>query len=199
MPGVAGSPDPVARAPRADVRERVLRATVELLHETSYGALTIDGIAERARASKATIYRWWSSKGAVVADALADAIAQPVVVPTGDLRADLETIVRTAAEGFGGTPIGQSMGALTFDLAADPEAAELFRQRFVAPRRASVRAVIDGAIERGELPPETQPELLMDAFVGAILYRVVVTGGPTDERFVRDMVDLLLRRPPRAA
>lgn len=196
---MAGSPDPAARAPRADVRERVLRATIELLHETSYGALTIDGIAGRARASKATIYRWWSSKGAVVADALSDAIAQPAVSPTGDLRHDLETIVRTAAEGFGGTPIGQSMGALTFDLAADPEAAELFTQRFVAPRRASVRAVIDGAIERGELPPETQPELLMDAFVGAILYRVVVTGGPTDERFVRDMVDLLLRRPPRAA
>lgn len=66
-------------------------------------------------------------------------------------------------------------------------------------RAVGPRAVIDGAIERGELPPETQPELLMDAFVGAILYHVVVTGGPTDERFVRDMVDLLLRRPPRAA
>lgn len=171
-------------------------ATVALLHEMPYGALTIDGIAERARASKATIYRWWPSKGAVVADALSDSIAQPIITPTGDLRADLERIVRTAAEGLGRTPIGQSMGALTFELAADPEAAELFKQRFVTPRRASVRAVIDEAIARGELPAETEPELLMDSFVGAILYRVVVTGGPTDERFVQDMVDLLLRRPP---
>lgn len=196
---MAGSPDPVARAPRADVRKRVLGATVELLHEMPYAGLTIDRIADRAKASKATIYRWWPSKGAVVADALSDSITQPVVVPTGDLRADLERIVRTAADGFGRMPIGQSMGALTFELASDPEAAELFKERFVAPRRASVRAVIHDAIARGELPAETQPELLMDAFVGAILYRVVVTGGPTDERFVQDMVDLLLRRPPRAA
>jgi AcrR family transcriptional regulator len=176
----------------------VLSATVALLHETPYGALTIDRIAERAKASKATIYRWWPSKGAVVADALADSIAQPIVTPTGDLRADLETVVRTAVEGLGRTPIGQTMGALTFELASDPEAATLFKERFVAPRRASVRAVIDGAVARGELPEETQPELLMDAFVGAILYRVVVTGGATDERFVQDLVDLLLRRPPRA-
>lgn len=197
MASVAGRRDPATRAPRAEVRERVLGATVGLLHEMPYGALTIDRIAERAKASKATIYRWWPSKGAVVADALADSITQTAVVPTGDLRADLERIVRTAADGFGRMPIGQSMGALTFELASDPEAAELFKQRFVAPRRASVRAVIDEAIARGELPPETQPELLMDSFVGAILYRVVVTGGPTDERFVQDMVDLLLRRPPR--
>lgn len=175
----------------------MLGATVELLGETSYAALTIDAIAERARASKATIYRWWPSKGAVVADALGDQISQTVVEPTGDLRADLETIVRTAVDGFARRPIGQSMGALTFELASDPEAAALFMERFVMPRRSSVRAVIEGAIERGELPAETEPELLMDAFVGAILYRVVVTGGPTDERFVEAMVDLLLRRPPR--
>lgn len=175
----------------------MLRATVALLDETSYGALTIDGVAERARASKATIYRWWSSKGALVADALSAAIEQPLVTSTGDLRADLATIVRSAAEGFGRTPIGQSIGALTFDLGSDPEAAALFRERFVEPRRASVRAVIAGAVERGELPEGTKPDLLMDAFVGAILYRVVVTGGPTDEQFVQDMVDLLLREPPR--
>lgn len=195
---MAGPRDPAARAPRADVRERVLGATVELLHEMAYATLTIDRIAERAKASKATIYRWWPSKGAVVADALADSIAQPIVTPSDDLRGDLLNIVRTAAEGLGRTPIGQSMGALTFELASDPEAADLFTQRFVAPRRASVRAVIEAAVARGELPAETEPELLMDAFVGAILYRVVVTGGRTDERFAQDMVDLLLRQPPRA-
>lgn len=194
---MAGRRDQAGRAPRAEVRERVLGATVELLRETSYAALTIDAIAERARASKATIYRWWPSKGAVVADALGDSIAQAVVEPTGDLRADLETIVRTAVEGVARQPVGQSIGALMFELASDPEAARLFKERFNAPRRASVRAVIDGAIARGELPAETDPELLMDAAVGAVFMRVVVTGGPTGEGFVQQMADLLLREPPR--
>lgn len=175
----------------------ILDATTALLTEVGYTHLTIEGIAARASVGKATVYRWWPSKGALVIDAISRELSAPATIVTGDARQDLLAAIRRTIHFLASSPEGAVIPALTADLVNDPALATKFRDQILRPRRSVVIEILDGAIGRGDLPADLDAELLMDVFVGAVFYRVVVSGEPVTDVLAEQLVDLILDgRPP---
>jgi AcrR family transcriptional regulator len=172
--------------------QAILDATTQLLTEVGYTALTIEGVAARAGVGKATVYRWWPSKGALVIEAMGAELAMPPATETGDLRKDLLTAVRGVVHSFTRGPEGAVIPALAADLMHDPEMAEQFRNQMIRPRRSAVVEIARRAVERGELPSDVDIELLLDVYAGAVFYRVLVSGEPITELLAEQLVSLLL-------
>src|SRR5690242_10855056 len=132
----------------------ILDATNQLLAEVGYPGLTIEGVAARAGVGKATVYRWWPSKGALVVDALTENRAVPPMHDTGSLRADLVQAVRYVIAVLTTSTEGSIIPALTADLVRDASLAETFRARLLRPRRSMIEQMVHRAVERGELPAD---------------------------------------------
>jgi AcrR family transcriptional regulator len=192
--GTEGQPPVTASERRRSLRshQAILAATAQLLAEVGYTALTIEGVAARAGVGKATVYRWWPSKGALVIEAMSEQLAMPAVPETGDLRQDLLTVGQNVVQTLAHSPAGGVIPALAADLMRDPGMAEQFRDRVIRPRRAAVTQILRLAADRGELPADLDTELLLDVYAGAIFYRVLVSGEPVTDLLAEQLVSLLL-------
>jgi AcrR family transcriptional regulator len=192
--GPTGQPPVPAAERRRSIRshQAILAATTQLLAEVGYTDLTIEGVAARAGVGKATVYRWWPSKGALVIEAMNAALVMPPLPESGDLRQDLLTVVRAIVQTFARSPEGAVIPALAADLMHDPEMAEQFRKQMIRPRRSVVTQILRRAADRGELPPDLDAELLLDVYAGAVFYRVLVSGEPVTDLLAEQLVSLLL-------
>jgi AcrR family transcriptional regulator len=181
--------------PRSEkARLAILEAAAELLLARGLSAVSMDAVAERAGVSKATIYRWWPTKETLALDALYNewAIAQPPTRSTGTLRGDLLALLRPWVRLTGSRPYGRVIGALITEAQTDPAFAEIYRSRFVEPRRDQARAIFGAAIERGEIPADTKIEVGIDMLYGPLYHRLLHGHAPLNERFLRDVVDTTL-------
>jgi AcrR family transcriptional regulator len=172
--------------------QAILAATAELLAGVGYTALTIEGVAARAGVGKATVYRWWPSKGALVIEAMSAALAMPSFSETGDLRQDLLTVGNGIVETLARSPAGAVISALAADLMRNPDMAEQFRDQVIRPRRSAVTQILRRAADRGELPSDVDIDLLLDVYAGAVFYRVLVSGEPVTDLLAEQLVSLLL-------
>ena len=179
-------------------REReILDAALEVLAEVGYDRLTMDAVAQRAKASKATLYRRWNSKATLVVDALATQKASPPVPDSGDLRTDL----LTAFCGMGGLTdhdTTQTFGAVMTALSTDPEFAAEFRTRVLVPKSQLSRSLFQRAVDRGEVRADLDLDLVAPALAGIVLHRIFVMGeipGPTLIEHVIDQIILPAVRP----
>jgi AcrR family transcriptional regulator len=170
----------------------ILDATTELLSEVGYSQLTIEGVAARAGVGKATVYRWWPSKGSLAIEAVSRNLSQPTSRATGDIRKDVLVAIERTIEVLARSPQGAVITALTADLVNDPVLAQQFRDQILQPRRSLVLEVIRGAMDRGELPADLDSELLMDIYVGAVFYRVLVSAEPVTDALAEQLVSLII-------
>jgi AcrR family transcriptional regulator len=172
------SPRRTPGRPRSEAsHQAIIRATLELLLETGYRSLTMEGVRARAGVGKATIYRRWSSKEELVRDAIVFMHDNIEAADTGSLRGDyagLAERVRSAAHRAGAATF---MPRLLGETANDPELHAIFYENLVAPRRAQMRAILQRAIARGEIRDDVDIELMIDLFAGPVVYRLLVTGG----------------------
>ncbi len=184
--------------PRQDRRnpqshQAILQATLDLVQDIGYTRLTIEGIAAKAGVGKSTIYRWWRSKGELVIEALADVLEAQPLPDSGDTRTDLMAIVHQGVALYSdGTGARTIIAGLVGDIHHDPELATALRERFIHPRRASNREAIARAIERGDLPADTDIELLIDNLVAPISYRALITDAPITPDIATKLVDQIL-------
>jgi AcrR family transcriptional regulator len=170
----------------------ILAATIMGLAEDGYAGLTMDGIAERAGVSKATIYRRWPSKEAVVL-AAAEHLSAAVPVPdTGTLRGDLDAIAVGLAAVFGSPTTPRLVGALVSEMVREPDLAHALRDGFLAARRSAARAALERARERGEVPAEVDLEVPVDLLAAPFYYRALITGDPVDDGYAATVVDAVL-------
>ncbi len=192
--GPAGQPPVTASERRRSIRshQAILAATTQLLAEVGYTALTIEGVAARAGVGKATVYRWWPSKGALVIEAMNAALTMPSLPDSGDLRQDLLAVIRGIVQIFASSPEGAVIPALAADVMRDPEMAEKFRNQMIRPRRSAVTELLRRAADRGDLPSDVDTELLLDVSAGAVFYRVLVSGQPVNDLLAEQLVSLLL-------
>ncbi|MBB5939791.1 TetR/AcrR family transcriptional regulator [Streptomyces zagrosensis] len=180
-PVASASRRPTAVGRGKKMRTAVLEATIAELTETGYAALTVDGVAKRAAVHKTTIYRNWKDSTNLVADALASHFAQDIPIPdTGAVDSDLRELARTLISTMT-TRAGQALLVTVLsDAVRIPQLAEvksaLFGDRF---RRAAI--VVTRAIERGELPADTDPTELLKTLAAPLYFRLVFTGEPVDE------------------
>jgi TetR/AcrR family transcriptional regulator of autoinduction and epiphytic fitness len=178
--------------PRVERSRRViLEAVLDELGEVGYGALTIEAVAARAGVGKSTIYRHWAGKLELVEDAFRT-LKAPVVVPEeGSLRDRVAAVVEQVACLVAQSTYSTCMPALIDAAERDPKVRE-FHNRFSAERRAVLVGILRAAVEAGELPATTDPELLADALVGPILLRRLMLAEPVGPEVARELVDQLL-------
>jgi AcrR family transcriptional regulator len=170
----------------------ILEATLEVLADVGYDRLTMDAVATRARASKATLYRRWTNKVSLVIDALLAQKAAPAVPDTGSLRGDL----LEAFCGVGGLVDQRAVAMLSSVLTAidrDEEFANEFRSRVIGPKIAVSRSIYERAVERGEVRADLDVSLFGPALAGILLHRAYLLGeAPTRERIARVIDQIII-------
>lgn len=173
-------PRPVGRGPK--VRRAVFAATLAELSEAGYAALTIEAVARRAGVHKTTVYRRWPDREALVTDALTSHVAAEVPIPdTGSIDTDLRELARSRVRAMLAQDEQSWMTAvLASDAARLPEVARI-RRRYAEDRFWRASSVITQAIERGELPPDTDPDQVLRTLIAPILLRLLFTAEPVDE------------------
>ena len=167
-------------------------ATLALLVEVGYDRMSMDAVAARARASKATIYRRWPGKPELVLDAVRSR-APGLVVPadTGSLRGDLVATYTAAARGAGAEEAELVAGVLRAMRSA-PELGDCVRAQVFESKCDVSRTLVARAVDRGELPAGTDPLLLHEVAGALWFHRVLVVGGPVDDEFIAHVVDDVL-------
>jgi len=175
----------------------ILDVTLEVLAECGYDGLTIDMVAARAKAGKATLYRRWPSKAELVIDAVAcmkQAQSRLEDLPdTGSLRGDLVALVRTPTLEDAERKM-KVMGAVVSMLSRDPQLAEAVNEAISEPRARLNRLLFDRAIERSEIPPRSDAELDQIAHIGPSMaaYRTLVQRQPMDRDFAIGLIDTIV-------
>ncbi|GHO68263.1 TetR family transcriptional regulator [Ktedonobacter sp. SOSP1-52] len=173
--------------------QAILQATREVLSQVGYRDMTIEAIAAVAGVGKKTIYRWWPSKAAVALEVLTtSAEAREPFPDTGSLEGDLLTYFEQAFAGLQGKT-GTVLSGLSAEAQLDPEFAREFQQAFIVPMKASLVALLQRGLQRGELTPDTNLDVLADLIYGAKWYRFLLYPAPLDDAFARDIVRLILR------
>ncbi len=189
---------PTAGRPRSEVaHQAILDATLELLAEVGYSALTVEGVATRAGVGKATIYRRWASKLPLVVEAFSQLPAFEDV-DSGDLVGDLERMLRNYLQLFNATPLGTVLPSLVGERANDPELSELL-DPVLKGRSHPLTAALERAQQRGDLPADLDLELASDLIVGPIAVRLFFSGRTLHPKMVGPMVQMALgglRRAP---
>ena len=190
---------PRARRRNQATHAAILRATLELLEQGGYGAATVEGIAARAGVGKQTIYRWWPSRAALVMEAYEERVRGRTLEPdTGSLREDVCRSLVHIGGVFHGTSAGSVVTSLAAEAQHDDDLRRAFREGFMERRRQVMRRTLQRAELRGELPPGSDHELLIDLFYGTVLFRALLSTGPLDRQAVEELVDAVLgpaRRP----
>ncbi|WP_203809040.1 TetR/AcrR family transcriptional regulator [Actinoplanes couchii] len=170
----------------------VLTAATELLEEHGYQAITIEGIAERAGVAKSTIYRWWSSKPALVMEAYTTTVARRMPEPdTGSLAGDLTDFVEHLYQGARFAPRVRALRGLMAEAQLDAGFEDPFRA-WVQSRRDVVLRLLTRARERGEIRTGADLDLAVDQIFGVFWYRLLVGHLPLDASAAADHVQQLL-------
>lgn len=169
--------------------DEILDATVELLMDVGYDRLTMDAVAKQARASKATLYRRWETKASLVVEALVRAKSAPQVSDhdTGELRADLLSTF-CGNQGMNSAATG-ALGSVITALATDPEFAEEFRAKFIAPKLAATERIYRRAQARGEVGDDIDIDLIAPALAGILMHRAFILGILPDDATIERVVD----------
>ncbi|BEK97785.1 TetR/AcrR family transcriptional regulator [Nocardia seriolae] len=172
--------------------DAILAATLDLVAESGYPALTTDAVAARAGASKATIYRRWRNKAELLRTALDAYDAQHLAAmpDTGTLRGDLVAVLESlrakSSERF-----TAMVGGLMVAMRHDPQLAAALREHLDNEELSPFHDALDRAIARGDLPADTDTELIHDVAEAMIMRRAQL-GAPFDDAFITRLVDHVL-------
>lgn len=182
-----------AGRPRDPTRDAaLLDAAVAVLDEVGFDALTVDAVARRAGAGKATVYRRWPSKELLVFEALLRAVSAEVPLPeTGDLVRDLAGVLRDGTRTLAAHR--ERVAALVAAAVTRPELARQFDEVFLEGRRRAIRTLYRRAVLRGDLEDGPGLELLLEAPSALLLHRAVLRPGmPLDGAFVDELLKILV-------
>ncbi len=175
-----------------EVRRRILEAGAGVLEDAGFANATMEAIAERAGASKATIYRWWPNKAAVLIEAFREAVSSELPFPqTGSL----DECVRQQLLQFAGMLTGRRGRVFAAFLAAaqsDPDVAEAFRQMWIAPRRAEAKEALQRHCGTGELPPGVDLDLAVELLYAPLYYRLLTGFGAITPEYVQQLTQTAL-------
>src|SRR5580704_13663213 len=133
-----------------EVRKRILDSAAQLLEERCFEDITVDAIAEQSGCGKATIYRWWPNKAAVLIEAFRERISREMPFPnTGDFRQDVRQQLQIFTEIIYTGRRGKVFRSFIAGAQADPEIAKAYRELWIAPRRAEAKKIFERHIAEG--------------------------------------------------
>jgi AcrR family transcriptional regulator len=177
-------------------RAAILKAAFALVGEVGYGRLTIESIAARAGVGKQTIYRWWPSKGGVLLEAVLDQVygaTAPSRLPdTGDLEADLKTVLRATAAELSDPVQDRTLRALTIAILEDESLASQYRSSVDEPTREMKKDRLRSAQLAGDLPDDLDLDVAIDAIFAPMAQRWLTRTGPLTEAYADSLVESAL-------
>jgi len=190
---------PPGRPRSEQARQAILSSTLKILGKNGFSDFKIEEVAARASVGKATVYRWWPNKGALIADAFASSTTRKLRFPdTGSVYADMSQQMRQLIKVFRSRR-GRIVSAILAAGQSDKDLIEAFRERFLWPRRREAYATLRRGIERGELRRDLDPDLLLDSLYGPIYMRFLIQHDHLTPEFVDRLCELVLDgvRPQR--
>jgi AcrR family transcriptional regulator len=169
----------------------VLKATTALLARVAVRDLTVEAIARKSGVGKATIYRWWPNKTAVVIDAfMVTLLPRTPLGSNGRGLQGLARHVKSVVALYRGK-FGRVVAEIIAEARFDPPALKYFRDVFLEERRVLAREVIEQAKRSGEVRPDLDTELIIDLLYSPIYFRLLLGHAPLDDRFARNLPKLV--------
>ncbi|WP_072806164.1 TetR/AcrR family transcriptional regulator [Rhodococcoides yunnanense] len=169
-----------------DADRSLLDAALDVLAEKGYGDFTMGAVIERAGTSSATLYRRWQTKDDLVGAALATLAPALPELDTGSLQGDLSAFVRFLADAPCVDPKGLDDGVIA-ELGRNPQFHRDVTERFIAPRKAALEAVLARALVRGEIEKSIDCSTAYSIVCGPIQHRVQNEGKSLDPQFLADI------------
>ncbi|HVJ55895.1 MAG TPA: TetR/AcrR family transcriptional regulator C-terminal ligand-binding domain-containing protein [Aliidongia sp.] len=174
-------------------QQAILQAAYELLDEGGIGKFTIEGVAARSGAAKTTIYRWWPTKGKLAAEAFLASTETTAMVPETDSAvADLKAHMRLLAAIFRGR-VGRIIAGLIAEGHTDPTTAAAYREGIIERRNKISRAIIQRGMDQGELRPDIDVEVALDALYSPFYTQLLMRFGTLDDDYIERLADTVLR------
>jgi AcrR family transcriptional regulator len=170
----------------------IFEATLDELSERGYATLTMERVAERARASKASLYRRWPSRIELVIDAVRHAFPDPASTPdTGSLRGDLLAALRHAAAQLAG-PAGEALRGVLSDVLRDRARTAELRRRTQGASITMMREILDRAAERGEIEASAVTPRRLEAGPALLRHHFLFGSDPVADEIIVEIVDDVL-------
>jgi len=172
-----------------EARSRILQASLEALEDLGYPGVTCEAIAERAGASKATIYRWWPHKEAVMLEALRESVAHELPFPdSGSLKEDIRIQLRNFVKLLRSSR-GRVFKGMIAAAQSDPKVATAFLSIWVLPRREFARR----SLERyaSELRTDIDLGVVLDQLYGPLYYRLLIGHEPLTAKLADQITELV--------
>jgi AcrR family transcriptional regulator len=188
------TPNPARRSERS--RKAILDAARELVSELGYAKVSIEAIAGRAGVGKQTIYRWWPSKGAVIFDsflALSESGEGIRLPDTGDIEADLRTVMRATVAEFAEPTFDAPVRALNMEVIADPDLAALYREKVAGPVDEAKKQRLRSAQRAGQLAADADLDLVLEVLYAPLYQRWLHRSGPLTPEYADALVEITLR------
>ncbi|KAB8195805.1 TetR family transcriptional regulator [Nonomuraea phyllanthi] len=168
------------------------QATLDELAEVGYAGLTMERVAERARASKASLYRRWPTRIELVMEAVYSSLPSPGSAPsTGDLRDDLVAVLRLTAKALSG-PAGEALRGLLGEALRGESPLGTLRKNSQGTARKLMEEVVGRAVERGEVDPAIVTPRRLDAGHALLRHHFLFEGPPIPDELVVAIVDEVL-------
>ncbi|MFG1965804.1 TetR/AcrR family transcriptional regulator [Nonomuraea sp. NPDC049028] len=178
---------------RQRVTEAITEAALAELAETGYARMSMESVARRAGVGKAALYRRWPSKQAMVTELIRSKVtdAIPPTPATGALRTDLRELLATFRGQLANPLLARIAAGLLAEARYDDALAEGLYTGVTAPRRAAARAILQGAIDRGELPQGLDLDLGTDLLIAPLAFRVLVIQGRSDDEYLETLTNAI--------
>jgi AcrR family transcriptional regulator len=192
-PDPAPPPRRRGRPRRAAARQAIVDATLQLLAERGFQAATMDAIADRAGVSKNTIYRRWTSKEELIADALSELTASAELSSDGEIHVLLLEHIRDVDGILDDPLVGRLLPGLLGELQRNPAFAEAYAEHVVRPRRQAIIELLERAIDAGELRAGARPDEIADLLIGPLLLRHLFAVGlpPRPARYAELLLETI--------
>ncbi|MEU7838268.1 TetR/AcrR family transcriptional regulator [Nonomuraea sp. NPDC049129] len=178
---------------RQRVTEAITEAALAELAETGYARMSMESVARRAGVGKAALYRRWPSKQAMVTELIRSKVtdAIPPTPATGALHTDLRELLATFRGQLANPLLARIAAGLLAEARYDDALAEGLYTGVTAPRRAAARAILQGAIDRGELPQGLDLDLGTDLLIAPLAFRVLVIQGRSDDEYLETLTNAI--------
>ena len=169
--------------PRSEqARTAILQSTLDLLKKVGFNELSIESIAARAEVGKATVYRWWPNKAALVIDAFVSVVGEELGFKSkGSVQNALRDQMRRWTIVFR-SPLGRIVASVIGAGQSEPEILEAFREHWVEPRRREAREMLKRGIKNGEIK-DLDPDTILDILYGPLYFRLLVQNTPLSSDF----------------
>jgi AcrR family transcriptional regulator len=173
-------------------RERIRAAALQLLEEVGFAGVTCDAIAQRAGASKATLYRWWPNKTAVVMSAFVESVTPELPLRQTDTLEEYVTVhLRQFAKVIAGRK-GRLLAAVIAAAQNDPEVEAAFLAHWIKPRRAVSRLALQKFKDEGQLPERFDIEQVLDIMYGPLHFLLMVRHGKPTQAYAESLAAMLV-------